>query len=228
MTVTIAECLVPGDGVWRVGPGYDPFATRDLLTPEELADPQAGNRFDSPLSQYRVIYFGTTLEACFRETLSRFRPDPRLLPIIRKDWEDQGFMLPGDVPRDWRHRRLAVRAVVDGAFLDVEADGTRAVLEGELAALLSAFGYKELDMPAVMACDRRVTRWISQWAWNRTDESGYPRFAGIRYLSRLGTQLELWGVFDARSQIEEVERRPIALSMPELQRAAERYGLQVH
>lgn len=44
-----------------------------------LAATTAGDRFDSPAGDYAVSYFGSTLEACFGETMARFRPSPVLL-----------------------------------------------------------------------------------------------------------------------------------------------------
>ena len=56
-------------------------------------------------------------------------------------------MVLGEVPADWRHRRLAVRAVPSPSdaipvvrFLDVEAAETRALLRNELGELLAYYG----------------------------------------------------------------------------------------
>jgi hypothetical protein len=56
-------------------------------------------------------------------------------------------MALGEVPADWRHRRLAIRvaptpsdAIPAIRFLDVEAAETRAVLRGELGELLAFHG----------------------------------------------------------------------------------------
>jgi hypothetical protein len=72
----------------------------------DLADTRAGNRFDSFLGNYSVLYFGASLEVCFGETLNRYRRDPALA-FIDDEWEKLGFMPRGTVPADWRHRRTS-------------------------------------------------------------------------------------------------------------------------
>lgn len=74
-------------------------------------------------------------------------------------------------------------------FLDVEAPETREGLRHELASILAFYGYDDLDVAVVRGADRRITRWIGQWAYDQSDERGNPMFAGVRYLSpehRLG------------------------------------------
>jgi hypothetical protein len=101
---------LPEGGVWRIGPATDPYEIRPPLSPEDLNSPKTGNRFDSPVGNYSVVYFATKLEGCFGETLARCRPDPTLPAAFQGEWSTRGFMLPGEIPADWRHRRLAVRA----------------------------------------------------------------------------------------------------------------------
>jgi hypothetical protein len=95
----------PGTGFWRVGRSPDPINFADPLDPGLLDNPNTGNRFDSPTRDYGVCYFATQLDGCFGETLARFRPDPELIAISTED----GHMPAGEVPADWRVRRLAVR-----------------------------------------------------------------------------------------------------------------------
>jgi hypothetical protein len=98
----------PDDGVWRVGRAPDPLAPPDRLPQSALDQPTTGNRFDSPTGAYRVLYFATTLEGCFGEALARFRRDPSMLALVQDEWSQRGFMRVGDVPSDWRQRRIAV------------------------------------------------------------------------------------------------------------------------
>jgi hypothetical protein len=51
-----------------------------------------GNRFDPQSYDYGVLYFGTTLQACFAETLTRFRPTIKLLALVEDEWRRAGFM----------------------------------------------------------------------------------------------------------------------------------------
>jgi len=195
----------------------------------DLADSKAGNRFDSLTGRFQTLYFGSTLEACFGETLSRFRPDPNL-SFVRDEWEDLGFMSHGHVPADWRRRRTSVRALVGdpgSVFLDVEDAGSRAYLERELGTTLSLLGCTDLDVPTIRGHDRRITRAISEWAWQQVDDEKNPVFAGLRYLSRLDTEWECWAVFD-RVATTELQRLPILSSNPNLNRVARRFGIVVH
>lgn len=225
----VDEVRLPRPGVWRIGPGHDPFETRPALTADELSSPRGGNRFDSPLGNYSVLYFGTTLEACFGETLARFRPDLTLSSIVTDDWSELGFMSPGEVAADWRHRRLAVRAKAsgDGAlFLDVESLVTRSTLARHLGPALGVLGVSDLDVPVVRGGDRRVTRLISHWAWGRVNDDSNHRYAGLRYLSRLRTEWECWALFD-RVPTVELARGTIKAENPALRKVAKLYDLRV-
>ena len=227
----VEEVVVPAEGVWRIGPATDPYHVGRPLKPEELNDPFAGHRFDSPLGNYGVLYFATRLEGCFGETLARFRPDVELVAVIRPDWRSLNFMAPGNIPADWRHRRLAVRATpADGSeavFLDVESSATRAVLREELAPALVALGVDDLDVPTIRGGDRRVTRIVSFWAWSQRQDDGRPRYSGIRYVSRLSSDWECWAIFD-RVSTRELERRQVTHEMAELKAVVDLWGLTVH
>lgn len=224
----------PINGVWRVGRAPDPLAGSGPLSPSELDNPKTGNRFDSPVGAYRVRYFATLLDGCYGETLARYRPDAALRAIIEQEWLERGFMALGEVPADWRQRRLAVRVrfppggrFPEGTrFLDVESADTRAVLLSELAGPLAYYGFDYLDVPTVRGADRRVTRLIGQWAYDAVDDSGAPLFSGVRYLSRLDSEWECWAVFED-VEMEEVERKSILAEDPALRRVAKRYDLRV-
>lgn len=139
----------------------------------DLGDARAGNRFDSLTGAFRVLYFGTNLEACFGETLSRFRADPKLA-FIDEEWEANRFMARGTVPKDWRMRRTAVRVLIktDRRFLDVEALGTRKRLQRLLGPVLALFEVEDLDVAAIRGPDRRVTRLIAEWPGARSTNEG--------------------------------------------------------
>lgn len=218
--------LAPADGFWRIGRSPDPIYFAPPPDPEALDGPSTGNRFDSPTRGYSVCYFATELTGCFGETLARFRPDPGLTSVSN----ESGFMLSGEVPADWRHRRLAVRArPIDsgsGRFLDVEAIETREWLRTELGELLAFHGYSDLDVSVVRGGDRRITRWIGAWAYDQRAENGAPLYAGVRYLSRLNSDWECWAVFD-RVQLEELERKPLLEGDAELSAVASLFNLRV-
>jgi hypothetical protein len=223
------KIVSPGAGVWRVGRTPDPIEFPDPPKADELDYPHAGNRFDSPTENFRVCYFATDLEACFGETLSRFRPDPALIAAA----DEEGFMPAGEVPADWRNQRIAVQVefVPSGLlpelrFLDVEVLRTRRELRTELASLLAYYGYRDLDVPTVRGGDRRITRWIGKWAFEQRDGNGLPVFAGVRYLSRLNTDWECWAVFHD-VEIKEIAREPIEREHPALKTIARHFDLRV-
>lgn len=209
----------PNEGVWRVGRDPDPVSASKSPESSRLAKPNTGNRFDSPTGSYGVRYFSTSLEGCFGEVLARFRADPKLARVIGDEWRDLGFMNVGDVPADWRQRRTAVnvRFPAEGQnerfphgvqFLDIESIETREALREDFAPLLAFYGHADLDVALVRSKDRRMTRYISQWAYEAVNEDDCPLYAGIRYLSRLNNDWECWAVFD-NVGFEVTSRRPI-------------------
>lgn len=231
---TVESVAAPEEGVWRVARAPDPLAPSPPLAADDLSNPNTGNRFDSPLANYRVLYFSTTLEGCFGETLARFRPDIDLIAVIGREWQSLGFMGIGEVPADWRQRRLAVRVRFPSEptrfpggirFLDVDSGRTRAVLRGELAETLAYFRYPDLDSAVVHSHDRRITRYIGQWAYDARDKDGRPVYAGIHYTSRLDPQC--WAVFHDVS-LTEISVHPVLAQDEALRRVAQRYDLRVY
>jgi RES domain len=222
----LALKLPPREGLWRVARG-NPFALRDPSPRlRGAADPGLGNRFDSALGNFRVWYFATELEGCYAETLAPLRPDPAVLAALGR--EEEGFMPLREIAADWRQRRIAVRATFpeNRPFLDVEASGTRAILRTDLALLLVRLGLDDIDVAAVRSKDRRLTRWVAQWAWEAHEEAETPHFAGIRFCSRLGSEWECWAVFEDVLP-EEQERKSILRQDRALRRVSELYGLEI-
>lgn len=216
----------PRPGLWRIARGDDPLRP-SVLHPDDADLVVGGNRFDS--LEFGTLYFATDLEGCFAETLARYRPSARMLAALEDDadWRDRGFMAPGSVPADWRHRRIALRARIAprARFLDVEAPETQTVLTEDLARELDELGVERLDVAVVRGHDRRVTRLLADWAYGAIDSAGQPAFAGIRCVSRLGDH-ECRAIFE-RSTLEVVERRTITLSLAPLQRTSASFGLRV-
>lgn len=223
----VAEVEAPGR-LWRVHRGADPLYLRPPKASSRL-HPGAGNRFDSPDGDYGVLYFGSSLTGCFGEVLARLRPSPVLAALVADDWREMGVMQPGQVPRDWRERRNASEVSLPDSlpFLDVDAQATHQFLRTELALGLSSLGYQDLDIGMVRGADRRVTQMISRWAYMQGLPEENPRYAGLRYKSRVDDDWECWAVFDdVPIQVEEI--LPITLSMPELQAAAGALDLTIH
>jgi hypothetical protein len=232
----LRNVAAPSAGLWRVARSDNALSPSPALTPAESALRTVGNRFDSAFGDYRVTYLGSSLEACFGETLARFRPEPRAVAIVADEWRDRGFMEVGSVPRSWREVRSVIHARVrpeglvargDAAFVDVDDVATHQVLRGALSGPLQRLGYKDLDTGVVRGPDRLVTRIVSQWIWQQVDEDEKPLYAGVRYSSRLSSSWECWGVFD-RVPIVETSRAPITLDMEELATVARQFGLQIY
>ena len=158
--------------------------------------PTTGNRFDSALGSYGVCYFGTDLLACYGETLARFRPDLGLAAIA----SEEGFMGIGEVPADWRFRRLAaqVRFIETPErprlqFLDIEGSpdaGSATRRTGRPAQLLWAtpiLMYRLFEAPTVESPDslangltsnlptmarRNTLGFVTSHAFRRTGSAG--------------------------------------------------------
>lgn len=216
----------PAEGVWRIGRGDDPLR-HPAPSPINLGAVKAGNRFDSVTGSFGVLYFGTHLEACFGETLNRYRKDPALA-FLHDEWETLGFMAQGSVPADWRTRRTIVQVTLDAdaKFFDIESPTHHRLIEQELGSVLTMLGVDEVDVAVLRGPDRRVTRFISEWVWGQSDASGNPLVDGIRYLSRSNTDWECWAVYDD-VVITERQRLPIARANHALQTVAKLYDLLV-
>lgn len=231
--------MPPRDGVWRVGRGDDPlkFSRPDPAT----LTASSGNRFDT--GNFGVLYFASSLEACFGETLARFRPSPELVSLIGNEWQERGFMEVGAVPADWRLRRTAVRVKLPESrpYVDIEHVDTHQYLRQRLAPGLAQLDYDDLNVGIVRGPDRRVSRLISGWAYNAAelvdvDEEGQPIFGdylynGIRYLSKFKNEWECWALFEEEyneDDFEVLETKPITPDMPELQKIAAEFGLRIH
>jgi hypothetical protein len=215
----------PRGGLWRVARGANPLAPPPQ---REVADGGV-NRFDPLTIDSGVLYFGSDLDTCFGETLARLRPSLAVLAVVEEEWRARGFMDAGTVAADWRQRRTAVhiRLPEDALFLDAESPKTHQFLRQELALGLSALGFGDLDVAAVRGPDRRVTRLIADWAYLAEDE-GRPRYAGVRYESRLRSGWECWALFDDEDmELEVIETLPVTREMPALQRVAGLFELRV-
>jgi len=192
-------------------------------------DSATGNRYDRAVSDYRVWYFATSREGCYGETLASFRPDPQLADI-----EEEDQMAVGDIPADWRANRVALKATFPEGrvFLDVEDATTRNSLRVEplIAPVLTALSREDLDVSDVRSGDRRLTRWISEWAWEQEVESDSGQaaaLAGVRFLSRHNSDWECWAVFED-VVVEPIEQISILPTDSELLEVAKLYGLNIY
>ena len=195
------------------------------ITPEDATLPRAGNRFDVPGGA--VLYAGSTVEACYAETLARYRPSPKIREIVRG--EDPGFMVAGGVPQDWRLQRSVAQVAADHPlpFLDVESPETLEFLSRELSRDLVSLGYEaNLDFSDICNRDRRLSRAVAAHAYTASQADGSPLYSGIRYASRLNPQWECWAIFDG-TEVRLTAQRAIELRDEDLKAVEQLFGLRI-
>jgi len=167
----------PVEGAFRVARREEPLGPSWISAPD--AQMSSGNRYD--IAGGGVLYCATQLEACYAETLARFRPSPGV--IERLGAFEAGRMNIGSVPADWRLRRVKARVLCEESltFVDVEDPLTLAFLGKVLEKDLLALDIQQpLDVSLMRGRDRRIPRLVSRWAYNQQDESGSPVFSGLR------------------------------------------------
>src|SRR5690349_24267952 len=94
--------------ILRVGRKPNPWAWPRWEIAGE--DGTFGNRWDDARSMYRVLYGSSQLEACFVETLARFRPEPHALPGRARLERHDGTGPAGLPPRPWLPGRVNAAA----------------------------------------------------------------------------------------------------------------------
>lgn len=209
----------PGGGIYRLARGdADPFAPPSWDRAGE--DGTFGNRFDDPgpdtgqpvAQRFRMIYCATQRAATFGETMARFRVSMRLLEQLATIDDDepldlslQGAVDPDDprhglIPAEWRMRRRIGHTLLDPSlmFVDVSHADTMQHLREVLAPLAVRLGIPDIDLGSLSSPQRRFTQGVARYIHEQRDDAGYPRFAGIRYTSRLNLEWECWAVFDDR------------------------------
>jgi len=132
-------------------------------------------------------------------------------------------------PVEFAHRRSAVHVQLPAGlrFIDVESPVTQQFLRSELAVGLSALGVTDLDISTIRGPHRRITQLVSEWAYMATD-GDEPRYAGIRYESRVHSGWECWAFFDDEDlPLTIVETIPITADLPALVEVARMFDLRV-
>lgn len=216
------------DGVlYRLGRGPDPWAWPDWAYASY--DGTFGNRYDDPRGEYRVLYASSQRLGPFLETLARFRPDPAIvLAEIADDPRDETFRTApaGIVPSSWLDARLLGTARCTTTFADIGHAKSLACLRESLALLMVHHGLDELDAAAIRTqAPRRFTQEISRHIYEYTTTNGERAFQGIRYLSRLGDDIENWAIYEP-AKIDLIEVKGIRLDDPDFRQAMELFGLK--
>jgi len=193
--------------VFRVSRGFDVFAPPEWSWAHE--DGTFGNRFDDPgkyrgipeEDRFRVVYCATQRAGAFGETIARFRRSPRLaegLGAIDDEEPLEAGLEGGELPEEWRlGRRLGSTRLDEGLlFADLASAEGFQILTEELAPMLVRFGLPEFDLSLITSRKRRVTQEAARYAYELAGLG--QAVAGVRYLSRLNPEWELWAVFHDR------------------------------
>jgi RES domain len=211
----------PQSGVFRLSRGpANPFSPPDWEYAGD--DGTFGNRFDDPRAEqgkpsgerFRIVYCATQRAGAFGETLARFRPSLNLLAELQliDDEESTDEALAGVIdqinpgkgliPADWRLRRRMGKTVLDPSqsFVDIAASQSMQHLRTALAPLANRLRLSDVDLSSVTSQQRRFTQGCAQHVYEQVNEIGEPRFAGIRYPSRLNGDWECWAIFSDRIQ----------------------------
>lgn len=184
--------------VWRVGRAPDPWAWVDRQ--------YAGhNRWDDADGEFRTVYAGDSLYACYVEVLAYARPDVNadgsgLLDDIDEDPADAAtHPVPraGRVPRSWIQGRMVATARLDGGYADVRASNTIAALRPMFAPLAVRLGYPDFDAAALKSAEpRELTQRVATHLYGLTSAHSSPLVDGVRFASRHGDELTMWAVFE--------------------------------
>jgi hypothetical protein len=224
--------------VFRVGRGLDAFAPPPWDRAGE--DGTFGNRFDDPRAErevpqedrFRIIYCVTRPAGAFGETTARYRKSPRLLAGLQEIADDEPLdpeLEGGIVPEEFRLKRtLGTTRLSDNLlFADFAEGKTLTILREELADWLVRLELEDFDLSTVTSKQRRLTQEAACYVYELADSS-HTNLAGIRYLSRLNSNWELWAIFHDRMDhvVDEVAGE-IRQDDPELQETSCVLGLTV-
>jgi len=203
----VATVAAPRGPVYRVGRAPRPLAPPSWAYAE--ADGTFGNRFDDPSARrgatpderFRMLYFATTSAGAFGETIARRRPNLESLtragvtavprPVVSASWRQV--------------RRLGVTVLMTPLpFVDIAAAATLTALRPALApvALVALeLGLSDVDLSAVTGPGRLLTQEAARYIYEQRDIAGAPRYAGVRYLSRLNPDWDCWAVLRSGTEI---------------------------
>ena len=224
------QVVRPAGPLHRVGRIPDAWA----LAPWTHAGPDNtfGNRYDDPQGEYRVLYSAARRRGAFMETLARFRPDVQLIAELQAIDEDETFptLPPAVVPREWLETRCVGEASAGSLdFADISHSESLAHLRHHLAARLVHYGLDDLDAGDIRKrTPRALTQEVSRYVFERAESDDGEPLDGIRYRSRLGDELENWGIFEG-SELDEIleEAEPIEPDDPDFVSALKTLGLSL-
>jgi len=78
----------------------------------------------------------------------------------------------------------------------------------------------DIDFSTVVGPQRIFTQEIARYVYDQGQTTGVPRYAGLRYLSRLNPFWECWAIFSDRLSYNVVQATTIPANHPGLYEAA--------
>lgn len=224
----------PAAPVWRVGRAPSPWAWVDWKWADGGTFP---GRWDAPNRTYRTTYAASSAYAALVEVLAQFRPDPELHEALAGIDEDEVDALyptvsAGTISASWFHARRLARARLLGVYCDVSAAATIAELRPRFLGAARSAGLPDFDAAALQIAERRaLTQQVGLAVYTETDAAANPTFDGVRFLSRHGSDLELWTVFERSTDgersalLRDVEVGPLTSHHPDVVAAMTLHGL---
>lgn len=194
--------------------------------------------------RFRVLYCATHLVAVFGETVARFRPDPALRAALARIADDESlddafrgavdpdFPEHGRLDATWLLRRRIGYAIIPphAQFADVGHASTIQYLNRTFSSDLANYGLEDLDVSTLTSKHRLLTQRVARHLYECVDAFGQPRFCGIRYVSRFGTNWECWALFEGRlPRLDPIASLPRAIhpDNPDLLAVARIFGLSI-
>lgn len=200
---------VPPEVVWHVGRRPDPWA----WVPWQYAGNQ---RWDDRMSKFRTVYAASTRFGCFVEVLAHFRPDPALademaaITVDEEDAELHPTFPAGEIDQDWVDKRAVSSAAMDGVFCDVTAAQTIATLRPFMLGLTRGLGLPDFDSATLkLGQPRALTQHVASRVYRLPSGVDDELFAGVRFASRHGDELEMWALFERPHDVPHSRRLTI-------------------
>lgn len=106
----------------------------------------------------------------------------------------------GVVPTEWRLERQLGTTLFSPKleFADIAAPESVEQLRTALAPLAHRYRLDDFDLSTILGSSRELTQHAARYVYEQTSDDGQPRFAGIRYPSRLNLDWICWAVFADR------------------------------
>ena len=134
--------------------------------------------------------------------------------------------LPIRSPRDGIGGRMVTSATLAGSYVDVRAADTIAALRPDFLRVALQLGYPDFDAAALKSAHpRELTQHVASHLYALTDDHGSTRVDGVRFASRRGDDLTMWGIFErpgdepASRHLTQDSAQLVDLADPELSRA---------